>query len=83
MATVTNGVVADTDEVVPTEPRPPAMTPDELRALMEREGVARQEDLALIVGVHRITVNRWLKGRTPISEALALLIRDKLKNRKK
>lgn len=69
--------------VMPAKPQKAAMTPDELRKLMERAGVARQEDLAVIVGKHRITVNRWLTGKTPIGEALALLIRDKLKNRLK
>lgn len=54
------------------------MTPTQLRALMSAAGIATQVQLAERVGVHKVTVTRWMTGRTPIGPASAALIREKL-----
>jgi DNA-binding transcriptional regulator YdaS (Cro superfamily) len=57
------------------------MSPDQLRDLMQRAGIATQRDLAQVVGVHYPCVNRWLRGNRAINHAYAALIREKLKSR--
>ncbi len=59
------------------------MTPDELRALMARADDITQKALAQALGVHKMTVWRWLNGRTPIDAANAALIRQTIKHKKK
>jgi transcriptional regulator with XRE-family HTH domain len=60
-----------------------AMTGDELRALMEFNGVTNASQLAEKIGVHRNTVSRWLKGDRRIDKAAAALIFTVLKKPKK
>lgn len=64
--------------VMPPRPQKAAMTPDKLRAMMRRAGVTSQRELAKVLGVHHMTVYRWMAGRTPISAAPAALIREHL-----
>jgi transcriptional regulator with XRE-family HTH domain len=59
------------------------MTGDELRALMEFNGVTNASQLAEKIGVHRNTVSRWLKGDRRIDKAAAALIFTVLKKPKK
>ena len=58
---------------MPPKPRPAAMKPDQLRAIIEGAGVTQQR-AAELLGVSRPTIVRWLAGRTPISRANARLI---------
>ena len=62
---------------------PKAMTPDELRTLMDANGVANASQLAAQIGVHRNTVSRWLNGQRRIDKAAAALIFTVLKKPKK
>ena len=64
-----------------TTPRPAAMTPDQLRALMQAAGIATQRELAKVLGVHEPCVSRWLSGQRTISRAYAALFREILKDR--
>jgi len=65
----------------PRQPRPAAMTPDQLRDLMAKAGIATQRELAEAIGVHEPCISRWMKGRRDINHAYAALIREKLKTR--
>lgn len=60
-----------------------AMTPDELRALMDANGVTSPDDLSERLGVHRTTVFRWLAGSRRIDRAAAALIATVLKKKPK
>lgn len=60
-----------------------AMTPDELRALMDANGVTSPSELAEKIGVHRNTVYRWLAGTRRIDRAAAALLYTVLKKTKK
>lgn len=66
---------------MPSEPRPAAMTPEELKRLVAEAGYAESSpaDVAKLIGIARNTYWRWLTGKTPISRGNALLVRDKLK----
>jgi DNA-binding transcriptional regulator YiaG len=66
---------------MPNTPR--AMTPDELRTLMERNGYVNASALAQTIGVHRNTVSRWLNGTRRIDKAAAALIATAVKRPKK
>ncbi len=61
--------------IVRMPPRKRAMTADALRKLIDRTGLT-QEQFAAKLKVHRITVTRWVRGKTPISAAVAALIRE-------
>lgn len=67
---------------MPPKPTKRTMTAKQLRKLMEEHGVKEQVELARIVGVHPVTVWRWMSGGTVIGLRTELLIREKLKNRK-
>lgn len=60
-----------------------AMTPDELRVLMDANGVTSADDLSERLGVHRTTVFRWLAGSRRIDRAAAALIATVLKKKPK
>lgn len=62
----------------PAKARPAAMTPAEFRERLERAGIG-QSEAARILGVGRSTVIRWLKDKTPIVAANALLIKKRIK----
>lgn len=47
------------------EELPGAMTPEELRTVLEELGW-RQADFCRKAGLHKDTPSRWLAGRTPI-----------------
>lgn len=68
--------------LMPAEPRPAAMSPAELKQLMEAHALTNLA-LADLLEMHRNTVSRWLKGETPIGAANALLIREAIKKHKK
>lgn len=72
----------DTTRGMPPRPQPTAMTPEQIRALMDRHDLTNRA-LAELLGVHRNTVSRWLAGTTPIDAANAMLIRETLKKLKK
>lgn len=59
------------------------MTPDELRELMQANGVTSADELAVKLDVHRTTVFRWLAGSRRIDRAHALLIRSVLAKKPK
>lgn len=59
--------------------RKAAMSAQELRDLMDANGVKYASDLAERIGVNRSTVTRWLHGGHTINRATALLIRSILK----
>jgi transcriptional regulator with XRE-family HTH domain len=48
------------------------MTPDELKAIRVALGFTQQQ-FATLLGIHRVTVNRYEAGATPISEPVARL----------
>lgn len=62
---------------------PKAMTPDELRTLMDANGVDSADKLAEALGVHRTTVFRWLAGTRRIDRAAAALITSVLNKKPK
>ena len=77
-----NGDTGDTmTDTMPNTSK--AMEPDELRQLMDANGVAGASQLAEKIGVHRNTVHRWLKGTRRIDRAAAALIFTVLKKPKK
>ena len=49
------------------------MSPEELKELIERAGIT-QAEAADKIGVHRITINRWLNGRESISAKNAFYV---------
>lgn len=53
---------------------PPSMSPEDLIALRTGKGMS-QADLADKIGVTKLTILRWEKGRTPISRKYELSIR--------
>lgn len=59
------------------------MTPTELRRLIKAAGLATQGEAAERIGVHRNTISRWLNRDTPIHQAAAALIRERLTTGKK
>lgn len=63
---------------MPAKPRPAAMEPKKLRAIIEAAGLS-QRKAAKLLGVARQTVTRWLSGHTPISRANTRLINEVLK----
>ncbi len=73
---------ANTMSNVAAHKKPPAMTGDELRALIAEYGMD-QNQFAELVGVHYVTVSRWVTGAAVINESHVLLIRERLKARKK
>ena len=62
---------------MPANPQPAAMTADEFRAILDVAGLNTVQ-AAKILGVGTTTVDRWLHGETPISEARAALIRARI-----
>lgn len=80
-----SNTLADT---MPAKPRPSAMTPQQLRELMDAHGLTSLQ-LAAALKVHRNTVSRWLRhveGKkigTPIDAASAALILATFKPKKK
>lgn len=59
--------------------RQAAMTPKELAALIaDHPGDRTNTRAARMIGVNRVTVQRWLSGARPIGTAYASLIREKL-----
>lgn len=52
------------------------MRPDELRNLIRKQGLT-QEGLAMRLGKHRMTVNRWLNGHAKIPIWVEPLLRTK------
>lgn len=52
------------------------MTKEALRKVIERTGL-NQKQFAAKLKVHPITVTRWVRGLTPVSAAIAALIREK------
>ena len=66
---------------MPPTPQKAAMTPAELRKLIEGAGLAdaTKSAVATRIGCARSHLYRWLKGDSTIGEANALLIRSKLK----
>ena len=54
------------------------MTSAEFRRLIVEGDHGTQQDVADILGVHRLTIGRWLNERLPISKAYAALIRERL-----
>lgn len=59
----------------PAKPNPPAMAPKTFRKLITAAGLSVTA-AAKALKVRRETVHRWLSGKTPISRANALLIRE-------
>jgi DNA-binding transcriptional regulator YiaG len=60
-----------------------AMEPEQLRELMQANGVDSADKLAELLGVHRTTVFRWLAGSRRIDRAAAALINSVLKKKPK
>ncbi len=60
-----------------------AMEPDDLRNLMQANGVGSADELAVKLGVHRTTVFRWLAGSRRIDRAAAALINSVLTKKPK
>lgn len=60
-----------------------AMKPDDLRALIDAGGYTSHSVVAELLGVHRMTVSRWLAGKVVINAAAAALIRERLGATKK
>lgn len=60
-----------------------AMTIEQLRALMEANGVDKASHLAQKLDVPRSTVSRWLNGERKIGKAAAALIRTVLTKKPK
>lgn len=54
------------------------MTPDDLQKLIEAGGYSSHSKVAASLGVHRMTVSRWLAGKVVINPAAAALIRERL-----
>lgn len=50
------------------------MTPNDIKAFMERHGLSISE-LAEILGVQRPAVDHWLKGRRQVGLTVARLLR--------
>lgn len=65
-------------KTMPPKPRPAAMSPAKLRAIIKASGMS-QTKAAKALGVARQTVTRWLSNHTPISRANARLINEVLK----
>lgn len=63
-----------------TERSTPAMSPDELRRLIDARGYTSHGAVAKVLGVHRMTVSRWLAGKVVINAPAAALIRERLSN---
>jgi DNA-binding transcriptional regulator YiaG len=61
--------------------RKSAMSPKELRALMDEYQV-HDAEFARRVGVHKVTVYRWMSGKSAISSAYATHIRHRLEEAK-
>lgn len=61
----------------PARPAKAAMTPKQLRSLLERKKLT-QEEAATKLGYSRNTVVRWLMGMTPINRANAALIEKEI-----
>lgn len=61
----------------PAKPRPAAMSARTFAKLLKGAELG-QSAAARLLGVHRHTIIRWLDGTSPISEANALLIRDRI-----
>lgn len=53
---------------------PPTMTPQELRAWMERMGYS-QRSLAPVLGVDHMTISRWERGVHRISPVVVYALR--------
>lgn len=54
------------------------MKPEQLRQIIERFDLS-VSSAAKLLGVHRVSVHKWLSGKTPISAAATALIRERLK----
>lgn len=77
-----NGDTGDTmTDTMPNTSK--AMEPDELRQLMDANGVTSADKLAEMLGVHRTTVFRWLAGTRRIDRAAAALVTSVLKKKPK
>lgn len=59
----------------PSKPNESAMTPATLKGLLDASNT-KKKAAAVLLGVSRQTVHRWLSGQTPINKANALLIRE-------
>ena len=64
--------------VMPHQPQPSAMSADEFRAILEAAKMP-QHRAAGLLGVGSTTIFRWLNDETPITEARAALIRERIK----
>ena len=73
-----HGVAANRLFTMSTERSEKAMEPDELRRLMASSGRTTMLLAAETLGVHRMTVSRWLSGKIVINAAAAALIRERL-----
>ncbi len=74
---------ADTLSTPAASSRERAMTPKELAALIAALGENQNTRAARLIGVNRVTVQRWLSGARPIGSAYAALIREKLSQKPK
>lgn len=59
----------------PAKPNEPAMAPKTLKGIIDGAELTTAE-AAERLKVSRMTVHRWLTGKTPISRANAALIRE-------
>lgn len=64
----------------PPRKRAEAMSSTTFAKILRDAGLG-QTAAARLLGVHRHTVIRWLDGTTPISDANALLIRNRIKTK--
>ena len=67
---------------MPAHRQPAAMTADEFRAILDAADLTIAE-AAKALGVGTSTIDRWLNDETPISEARAALIRERIGGEKK
>ncbi len=67
---------------MPPKPRKAYMTPAQFRAILAKAKV-KNTHAAVMLGVARTTVIRWLNESTPISRANARLIREVFQPEKK
>ena len=51
---------------------------DELKKFIKKSGLT-QKDAALILGVNRWTLNRWLRGKSKMSDMAKAMVERKIK----